>query len=322
MRQPAPKVKFLFSPRATLEPVGRTLCRSALEPVGGSTPDRHRRGIHFLRIFPPHCFGLEFPPMTLRVATLNLNGVRAAFRKGLCEWLCDSAPDILCAQEVRAQEGDLSPTMRAPAGMRGEFSLANRPGYSGVAVYSRRKPKTTPVRFGHPLLDEEGRFLQTDFASFSVVSLYVPSGSSGEARQAVKYEAMRILREWLAARIADGREWLVCGDINIARTEKDIRNWRGNLRNSGFLPEEREWMRGVVEDVGWRDVFRDLNGGEGEYTWWSNRGRAWENNTGWRIDYHLATPGLASRARRAEIYKAQRFSDHAPLTIEYAGAWK
>ena len=256
------------------------------------------------------------PP--LRVATLNLNGIRAAFRKGLGEWLREHAPDILCAQEVRAQAADLSPEMRAPAGMRGCFAFAQRPGYSGVGIYSREKPLAVRDRFGHPLLDDEGRFLQADFRAFSVVSLYLPSGSSGDARQKVKFQAMEILREWLAERIADRREWLVCGDINIARTEKDIRNWRGNLKNSGFLPEEREWMRGLVGDLGWRDVFRDLNDEDGQYTWWSNRGRAWQNNTGWRIDYHLATPALAARARRAEIFKAQRFSDHAPLTIEYA----
>ena len=257
------------------------------------------------------------PRVTLRVVSLNLNGVRAAFRKGLPEWLEAAAPDIVCAQEVRAQPADLSPEMLAPAGMRGHFAFAARPGYSGVGIYSRRKPLAVHDTFGHPLLDEEGRFLRLDFPEFSVVSLYMPSGSSGEARQAVKYQVMGIMREWLAARMTDGREWLICGDINIARTEKDIRNWRGNLKNSGFLPEEREWMRGLIEDAGWRDVFRELNDEDGQYTWWSNRGRAWENNTGWRIDYHLATPGLAARARTAEIYKAQRFSDHAPLVIEY-----
>ena len=258
--------------------------------------------------------------MSLRVSTLNLNGVRAAFRKGLGAWLAESAPDILCAQEVRARAGDLSPEMLAPAGMHGCFSFASRPGYSGVGVYSRRKPLAVRDKFGHSLLDEEGRYLQADFPELSVVSLYMPSGSSGDVRQGVKYEAMEILREWLLARMTDGREWLICGDINIARTEKDIRNWRGNLKNSGFLPEEREWMRALIEDAGWRDVFRDLNGEDGQYTWWSNRGRAWENNTGWRIDYHLATPGFAARAKSAEIYKAQRFSDHAPLTIEYGRA--
>ena len=256
----------------------------------------------------------------MRVVTLNMNGIRAAFRKGLAEWMDGGAPDILCAQEVRAQAADLSPQMRAPAGMRGHFAFAQKPGYSGVGIYAKQKPTAVRDRFGHPLLDDEGRFLQLDFSAFSAVSLYMPSGSSGDARQQVKYQAMDILREWFAERVRDGREWLVCGDINIARTEKDIRNWRGNLKNSGFLPEEREWMRGLIEDLGWRDVFRELNDEDGQYTWWSNRGRAWENNTGWRIDYHLATPGLAARARRAEIYKAQRFSDHAPLVIEYGPA--
>ena len=261
--------------------------------------------------------------MPLRVVTLNLNGVRAAFRKGLGQWLAQTKPHILCAQEVRAQQHQLVPETAAPANLRGHFAFAQKPGYAGVAVYAKQKPDAVHNQFGHPLLDDEGRFVQLDFPGFSVVSLYLPSGSSGDARQQVKYQAMELMREWFAEKIRrnqrgrDRREYLVCGDINIARSEKDIRNWRGNLKNSGFLPEERQWMNALVGDGGWKDVFRELNDDDGQYTWWSNRGRAWENNTGWRIDYHLATPVLAARARRPVIYKAQRFSDHAPLTIEY-----
>ena len=201
-------------------------------------------------------FAVIIRVMGLRVVTLNMNGIRSAFRKGLGAWLAEVAPDIVCAQEVRAQAGDLSAEMLAPAGLRGYFSFALRPGYSGVGVYARQKPRAVWERFGHSLLDEEGRFLRLDFGELSVVSLYMPSGSSGSARQAVKFAAMEVLGEWFSARAGDGRDWLVCGDINIARTKRDIRNWRGNLKNSGFLPEEREWMRELVEERGWRDVFR------------------------------------------------------------------
>ena len=268
----------------------------------------------------------------LRVITLNLNGVRSAYRKGLAEWLKVARPDILCWQEVRAHEKDMMPTMHHPAGLNGVFVLPDKPGYSGVALFAAQKPQAVVRRFGsterrkrHGVIDVEGRFVRMDFANFSVISLYMPSGSSGEARQIIKERVMKQLYRYLAAcrREADesGRDFLLCGDINIAHTEKDIRNWRGNLNNSGFLPHERAWMTRLLEKAGWRDVFRTLNEEDGNYTWWSNRGRARENNVGWRIDYQLATPRLAARAKRVEIFTDIRFSDHAPLIVDYRGKW-
>ena len=260
----------------------------------------------------------------LRVITMNLNGVRSAYRKGAGEWLSAARPDILCWQEVRASDSDLTPAMRRPGGLRGEFSLPEKRGYSGVGLFARKKP----IRIRRALpnggeLNSEGRFLQTDFATLSAISLYMPSGSSGESRQTIKYKAMNVLLPWLLRRRKEadktGRDFLICGDMNIAHTEKDIRNWRGNRKNSGFLPEEREWLSRVFADAGFCDVFRMLCDEDGQYTWWSNRGRARENNVGWRIDYQIATPRLAARAHRAEIYTAQNFSDHAPLIIDYRG---
>lgn len=260
----------------------------------------------------------------LRVVSLNLNGIRSAWRKGLAAWLDEEKPDIVCLQEIKAQAKDLSDEMHAPAPLRGYFSLAARPGYSGVGVYTRRRPQAVQHRFGNAAVDDEGRFIRLDFPTCSVVSLYMPSGSSGEARQAFKYRLMAQFRRRFAAyqrEAADtGRQFILCGDWNIARTQKDIRNWRGNQKNSGFLPEEREWI-GALLAVGWVDVFRRLNDSEGEYTWWSNRGNAWANNVGWRIDYQLATAGIAGKAARTAIYRAARFSDHAPLTIDYRARW-
>lgn len=261
-----------------------------------------------------------------RVITLNLNGVRAAYRKGVGEWLATARPDILCWQEVRAADTDLTSEMRCPSGLNGAFALPERRGYSGVAVFARQKPVRIRRRFttkNCDILNTEGRFVQMDFATLSVISLYMPSGSSGDVRQGVKYELMDALYPWLVRRRreadASGRDFLICGDINIAHHENDIKNWRGNRKNSGFLPAERAWLSRVFADAGWCDVFRLLHDEDGHYTWWSNRGRARENNVGWRIDYQIATPRLAARAHRAEIYTQENFSDHAPLIVDYRG---
>ncbi|WOV91782.1 MAG: exodeoxyribonuclease III [Candidatus Zeuxoniibacter abyssi] len=256
----------------------------------------------------------------MRVVTLNLNGLRAAQRKGLVAWLTAVKPDIVCCQEVRAYETDLDEAIRNPAGLRGYFVVAEKPGYSGVAIFCRKKPLRVDKKIGHKILDTEGRWLRLDFARCSVFSLYMPSASSGDARQQIKYEIMDAVYEKLAALSKkakrEGRELLLCSDINIAHTEKDIKNWRGNMKNSGFLPDERAWLSRLFES-GWHDVFRRLNDEDGQYTWWSNRGRAWQNNVGWRIDYQIATAQLAGRAYHADIYKTERFSDHAPLVIDY-----
>ncbi len=259
----------------------------------------------------------------LTVTTLNLNGIRSAASKGLEDWVAATAPDLLCVQELKAQPPDMAGRFDTLAGLRGYFHCAAKKGYSGVGIYTRHEPSDVVVGIGVPEFDDEGRYLELRFdtpaRAFSVVSVYFPSGSSGDERQQAKFRFLDEIAPQLA-RLAAERECLVCGDVNIAHTEKDLKNWRGNQKNSGFLPEERAWMTQLLGGGAWVDVYRRLHpDAEGDgYTWWSNRGQAWAKNVGWRIDYHLATPGLAATAQRASIYKAQRFSDHAPLTLEYA----
>ncbi|HVC10547.1 MAG TPA: exodeoxyribonuclease III [Burkholderiales bacterium] len=253
----------------------------------------------------------------MRIVTLNVNGIRSAARKGFYRWLAAQRADVACLQEVKAQQADLDATMRAPKGYFGAFSHAEKKGYAGVALYSRVQPDAVIEGFGSREFDPEGRYLEARFGRLSVVSLYLPSGSSGPHRQASKFrfleEFLPQLRKLRRAR----REVVLCGDWNIAHKEIDLKNWRSNQKNSGFLPEERAWLSAVFDEVGLVDVFRTLNSKPEQYTWWSNRGQAWAKNVGWRIDYQIATPGIAKTARKASIYKRRRFSDHAPLTIEY-----
>jgi exodeoxyribonuclease-3 len=253
----------------------------------------------------------------LRIITLNLNGIRSAFRKGFLEWLSRQRADVVCLQEVKAQEQDLDRAALAPRGWHAYFNCAGKKGYSGVALYSRSKPSKVSRGFGSREFDAEGRFLRADFGRLSVISVYLPSGSSSEERQRAKFrflgEFMPVLRSLKASR----REFILCGDWNIAHREIDLKNWRSNRKNSGFTPEERAWLSEVFDTVGWVDVFRRIDTRPEQYTWWSNRGRAWAKNVGWRIDYQIATPGIAAKAKKVAIYKNRRFSDHAPLTIEY-----
>ena len=259
----------------------------------------------------------------LRVLSLNLNGIRSAANKGVLDWLASHNADIVCTQELKAQLTDLTPALRTPNGYAGFFHCAEKKGYSGVGIYSRKEPDRIVEGFGNAEFDAEGRYLQADFGKLSVVSPYLPSGSSSDERQQAKFRFLDQFRPQLE-RLAqeakqNGREVLLCGDWNIAHTEKDLKNWKSNQKNSGFLPEERAWLSSVFDDLGWVDVHRKLlPEATGEaYTWWSNRGQAWAKNVGWRIDYQIATPGLAAAAREVAVYKAQRFSDHAPLTIDY-----
>ena len=255
----------------------------------------------------------------LRIISLNLNGIRAAASKGWLEWLAEQNADVVCVQELKAQAADLTPALRAPAGMQGWFHHAEKKGYSGVGIYSRHAPDRVIEGLGMADIDAEGRFLQLDFGNLSVVSLYLPSGSSSEERQQIKFSFMTRFLPHMAALQAGGREVVVCGDWNIAHREIDLKNWRTNQKNSGFLPEERAWLSRLFDEQGWVDVFRRIHPDATEscYTWWSNRGQAWAKNVGWRLDYHIATPTLASSARAGAVFKAQRFSDHAPLTIDY-----
>jgi len=255
----------------------------------------------------------------LRVITLNLNGIRSAARKGLYPWLTRQRADVVCVQELKARPENMTRQMLGPRGYYGYFHYAEKKGYSGVGLYSRRQPDAVVEGVGIPDIDAEGRYLQADFGPLSVVSIYVPSGSSSDERQRIKFGFMDCFFPHLERLRRSGREVILCGDWNIAHREIDLRNWRSNQKNSGFLPQERAWIERVFDRLGWVDVYRRLHPdttGE-SYTWWSNRGQAWAKNVGWRIDYQVATPGIAARALRAAIYRNRRFSDHAPLTIDY-----
>lgn len=254
-----------------------------------------------------------------RIISANLNGIRSAANKGFFEWLSSQQADFVCVQELKAQIPDLSPAMLQPEGLHGYFHPAEKKGYSGVGIYSRQAADQVIIGLGHADIDSEGRYLEVQIGNLSVISLYLPSGSSSEERQTIKYSVMERFYPHLQQLIASGRDVVICGDWNIAHQNIDLKNWRSNQKNSGFLPEERAWFSQVLNELGWVDVYRQLHpdATEASYTWWSNRGQAWANNVGWRIDYQIATPGLAAKAHTTSVYKEQRFSDHAPLIIEY-----
>ena len=255
----------------------------------------------------------------IRIITLNLNGIRSAARKGWREWLQAQDADVVCVQEIKAQQADLDDSLRTIGPLQGSFHCALKKGYSGVGLYARRPPQHLVEGFGIQEFDDEGRYLEADFGAYTVVSLYLPSGSSSDERQQAKFRFMDAFLPHLAALAGSGREIVLCGDWNIAHMERDLKNWRSNQKNSGFLPEERAWLTRLFDEIGWVDVYRRLHpeATDESYTWWSNRGQAWAKNVGWRLDYQIATPGIAAMARRAAIYKEARFSDHAPLTVEY-----
>ncbi len=257
----------------------------------------------------------------MRIITLNVNGIRSAWTKGLPQWLARQKADAVCLQEVKAQEADLAGRVSPPKGYSAHYHCADKRGYSGVALITRHAADAVSSGFGSREFDPEGRLVRADFGKLSVISVYQPSGSSSEERQQAKFrfldEFLPYLQKLRAEQRRTGREFILCGDWNIAHKEIDLRNWRSNRKNSGFLPEERAWLTQVFEQVGWVDVFRRVDPRPDRYTWWSNRGQAWAKNVGWRIDYQVATPGIAARARKASIYTAKRFSDHAPLTIDY-----
>jgi exodeoxyribonuclease-3 len=255
----------------------------------------------------------------IRIATLNVNGIRSAGAKGLLRWVKRAAPDVLCVQEVKAHECDIPAGLREPDGLHGVVYCAQKKGYAGTALYSRKRPRRVQLGFGVAEFDHEGRYIEAEFASVTVISVYFPSGSAGPERQASKYRFLDAFMPHLQRLYASGRDIVFCGDVNIAHKEIDLKNWRSNQKNSGFLPEERAWLTRLFDEQGWVDVFRRLDPRPERYTWWSNRGQAYAKNVGWRIDYHIATPALAARAKTAEIFTRQRFSDHAPLVIEYSG---
>ena len=258
--------------------------------------------------------------MGFRLVTLNLNGIRSAANKGFVEWAQQEGADCMGVQEVKAQHDDVSGRFDRIGDLAGHFHYAEKKGYSGVGLYSRKQPSDVRIGVGVPEFDAEGRYVEARFDTpkrkLSIISCYFPSGSSGPERQAVKFRFLDVVYPHLLKLKAE-REFILVGDVNIAHKEIDLKNWKGNLKNSGFLPEERAWMTKLLDEAGLVDVFRTLNPKPEQYTWWSNRGQAWAKNVGWRLDYHLATPALAAKARREAIHLSQRFSDHAPLTIDY-----
>ena len=285
-----------------------------------------------------------------KLTSLNLNGIRSASSKGLEAWLAQSRPDCICVQEVKAQAADVAGRFEQLADLRAYFHFAEKKGYSGVAVYTRHEPSDVIVGFGSGEFDAEGRYVELRFdrpgrkaaPKLSIISCYFPSGSSSPERQEAKFRFLAEFYPHLLGLKAQ-RDFILCGDVNIAHQEMDLKNWKGNLKNSGFLPEERAWMSALLRrdvqvtnaaadalNAGAQQPGTDLGGGlvdvyrrlqptatEEAYTWWSNRGQAWAKNVGWRIDYHLATPAVAALARSEAVYKAERFSDHAPLTVDY-----
>ncbi|RUP35269.1 MAG: exodeoxyribonuclease III [Curvibacter sp.] len=256
-----------------------------------------------------------------KLTSLNLNGIRSATTKGVEAWIAATQPDCICVQEIKAQAPDLAGRFEELAGLKGHFHLAEKKGYSGVGVYTRHEPSEVVVGFDGGEFDAEGRYVELRFDTpkrkFSVISSYFPSGSSGEERQQAKFRFLALMHPHLMA-LKQQRDFVLCGDINIAHREADLKNWKGNQKNSGFLPEERAWMTQLLAD-GVVDVYRRLQPDTTDacYTWWSNRGQAYAKNVGWRLDYHLATPAIAETARTEAIYKGEKFSDHAPITIEY-----
>jgi len=257
----------------------------------------------------------------MRFITLNLNGIRSAATKGVFDWLPPQQADVVGVQELKAQADVVESQFAGYDKLSGHFHYAQKKGYSGVGLYTKETPSDVIVGFGSAEFDNEGRWIEKRFdkpgRKLSLISCYFPSGSSGEERQAAKFRFLAEMYPYLMALRAE-REFILVADVNIAHKEIDLKNWKGNQKNSGFLPEERDWMTKLLEkDIGLVDVFRTLNDKPEQYTWWSNRGQAWAKNVGWRLDYHLATPGMAHLATREAIYLDQRFSDHAPLTIDY-----
>jgi len=255
----------------------------------------------------------------MKIITANVNGIRSATKKGFWDWFAAQDADILCLQELKAHEHQI-PEEAKPEGYFHHYHFAEKAGYSGVALYSRIEPDAVFVGLGSidtdvdwADMDAEGRFVQADFGNVSIISAYFPSGSSSEERQAVKMTFLERFMPFVARLKDAGREVILCGDINIAHNEIDLKNWKGNKKNSGFLPEERAWMDTLFNEQGFVDGFRALYPEKEQYSWWSNRGQARANNVGWRIDYHICTPASAARFNEVSVYRDSWFSDHAPV---------
>ncbi len=254
----------------------------------------------------------------MRVITANVNGIRSAARKGFFQWLSAQAPDVVCVQELKAQDKDLGdPNLHLP-GYHFYYHCAEKKGYSGVGIYTKHKPDEVVTGLGWPVADTEGRYVAARFGKVWVASLYLPSGTSSEERQTVKYEFLDHYEAYLKTLNTGTTDYILCGDWNIAHKPIDLKNWKTNQKNSGFLPAERAWLDKLFGEMGFVDAFREVNQAAEEYTWWSHRGQAWAKNVGWRIDYQIVTPALKDKIKTAHIYKDERFSDHAPLVMDYA----
>lgn len=253
----------------------------------------------------------------LRIVTFNANGIRSATKKGFWDWFDQQKADLLCIQELKAQENDLDDDVLHAKGYHVFMHCAQKRGYSGCALYSKVKPLDVKIGFGNEEFDAEGRYVEAEFERLVVISVYFPSGSSSDERQEAKFRFLEAFLPHLESLKAKGKEIIFCGDVNIAHKEIDLKNWKGNLKNSGFLPEERQWMTELFTRYGWVDVFRRLDARADQYTWWSQRGQARAKNVGWRIDYQIATASVASTAVSTSIYNGEKFSDHAPLIVDY-----
>ncbi len=253
----------------------------------------------------------------MRLITFNANGIRAAARKGFFDWLAKQDADVVCIQETKAQVHQLEDPVFWPEGYHCYYVDAVKKGYSGVALYSRKQPVKIVTKMGCQEFDDEGRYIEAWYDKLTIISLYAPSGSAGDHRQASKERFMEFFYEHMKKLKHKRRDYIICGDWNIAHKKIDLKNWRSNQKNSGFLPHERAWLDKLFDDLGFIDAFREINQEEGQYTWWSNRGQAWANNTGWRIDYQIISPRLKGKVKAESIYREERFSDHAPLIMDY-----
>ena len=253
----------------------------------------------------------------MRIVSVNVNGIRAAARKGFFDWIHQEQPDVVCLQELKAQLDQLEDDIFYPEGYHCHYFPAEKKGYSGVGLYTKYEPEAVTTGLGWHSADTEGRYIQVDYKDLSIASLYLPSGSSSDERQQIKFAFMDDYMRQLKKQRKAARPIIICGDWNIAHKEIDLKNWKANQKNSGFLPEERAWLDDVLDKVGFVDAFRAVNQEPDQYTWWSNRGQAWAKNVGWRIDYQLISPELKEKVQGASIYKDERFSDHAPLILDY-----
>ena len=253
----------------------------------------------------------------MKIVTFNANGIRSAARKGFFEWMQDSDPDVVCMQELKAHRDQLAENLLAPQGYRGYFQFAEKKGYSGTAIYCKAPPSNVKVGLGWNDFDSEGRLVRIDYNNLSIISIYLPSGTSSDDRQKFKEIILDRLKPVLLNFRKEKRDFIICGDINIAHKPVDLRNWKGNRNNSGFLPQERAWMDWLFGEAGYVDAFRVINSRPSQYTWWSNRGEAYAKNVGWRLDYHIVTAGLSKRTESVSVFRETKFSDHAPVIVNY-----